>query len=183
MRRDRASEMVIGLVILAGIARVAHAEDDPWAGLRPLIGKWEGTGAGFGTTSTVSHEWDLVLGDHFLRLQTRSVSVGKDGAEDVHEDVGYVSLDSDRRAYVFRQFLSEGFVNTYDLAVRAGENQGIEFSHREAESAGGMRAQMRLTFVGAEEYGLVLDLAPAGKDFVACQEMHLRRAGADTGAP
>jgi hypothetical protein len=35
---------------------------------------------------------------------------------------------------------------------------------------------MRLTFLSADEYEMVLDLANPGKDFVACQQMRLKKA-------
>ena len=108
--------LLAALVLFAAVS--PPAAGDPWEGLRPLVGRWQGEGAGFGNTSSVTHDWDFVLADHFLRLRTRSVSAGKDGAEEVHEDIGFVSLDTARDSFVFRQFLSEGYVNTFDLIVR-----------------------------------------------------------------
>jgi len=138
---------------------VSQQEADPWQPLRALLGTWAGTGSGFGTVSEVVHEWEFVIGQHFLRLSTRSTSRAAEGSQEVHEDIGYLSLDADRDAFVFRQFLSEGYVNTYDVTVDGNDLPTIEFAYLDAESAGGMRAQMRLVFVSADQYEMVLDLA------------------------
>lgn len=88
-----------------------------------------------------------------------------------------MSLDTGRGAFVFRQFLSEGYVNTFDVTVRAGKVRGVDFGYRDGESTGGVRARMRLDFAGDDEYEMVLDLAFPGKEFAACQEMRMRRVG------
>lgn len=123
----------------------------------------------------MTHEWNFVLSGRFLELRTRSISRRDGKPDDSHEDVGFISRDTDSGTFVFRQFLSEGFVNTYDVSIRSGETRQIVFAYREAESAGGMRAQMRLSFVAEDEYDLVLDLAASGEDFVPCQQMHMKK--------
>ena len=83
--------------------------------------------------------------------------------------------DADTGVFVFRQFLSEGFVNTYEVSIVGEDPLAFLFAHRETESGGGMRAQLRLTFIADDEYDMVLDLASPGEDFVACQQMHLKK--------
>ena len=173
----RAVPIVLAMAVALGAARPAAAGDsppqeDPWAPFRQLIGVWRGDAAGFGSVSDLQHEWDLAVQDRFLRLRTRSVQRTEDGEGEVHEDVGYLSFDTDRGAYVFRRFLSEGFVNTFDVAR---EGDAITFEARESESAEGMRGRMVLTFEGEHDYGMVLELAGPGGDFAACQEMKLHR--------
>lgn len=89
--------------------------------------------------------------------------------------IGFLSLDKDHDVFVFRQFLSEGFVNTFDVSIESGEKPTIVFAYREAESAGGMRVRMSLTFVAEGEYEMVLDLAGPGKDFASCQQMVMKK--------
>ena len=165
---------MILVALVLSLSPAAFAGENPWTAFQPLVGQWQGTGAGFGSTSQVWHTWEFVLGGNFLRLVTRSISIREDGSEDVHEDVGFLSFDTDREAFVFRQFLTEGYVNTYDLVVSA-EGSVIDFGYREAESAGEMRARMKLTFKGNDAYEMVLDLAFPGKDFKACQRMEMAR--------
>lgn len=150
-------------------------DSDPWSAFRPLVGVWKGEGAGFGGPSDVTHRWSFVLDDQFLELRTRSAARRDDGPGEVHEDVGYLSRDKDRGTFVFRQFLSEGFVNTYDVSVETDGGARLLFGYREAESAGGMRARMRLTFSGEDRYEMVLDLAAPGKEFAACQTMQMTK--------
>ncbi len=169
---------VAALVIAAATLVAApqlRGQADRWELFRPLVGTWQGPGSGFGVTSAVSHVWDFVLADQFLRLRTRSLSQRADGSDEIHEDVGYLSHDTDRDTYVFRQFFSEGYVNTYDVTVRDGSRREIEFAYREAEGAAGQRARMRLVFQDPDSYEMVLDLAEPGEEFAACQTMLLKR--------
>jgi hypothetical protein len=177
--RSRPRAALLALLAIWAAAPVAAAEGagetDPWEPLRFLVGRWSGEGAGFGGPSEVTHDWRFVLDGRFLELRTRSTSPRDDGTSEVHEDVGYVSRDTDRDRFVFRQFLSEGFVNTYDLELRDGDPARILFAFRESESGGGMKAQLRLARSGDDGYEMVLDLARPGGEFSACQTMNLKR--------
>jgi hypothetical protein len=151
-------------------AAAAGATEDPWSGVRRLLGVWEGTGSGFGTTAPVRHTWDFTLGGKFLRLETVS---GEPSAE--RGDVGYLGRNTDTGGLVFRQFFSEGFVNTYDVRVAAAPGDTIVFDHRETESAGGMGARLVLVFSGPDSYDMTLELAAPGEEFAACQTMTMER--------
>lgn len=179
---SRAAVLMLALILSAGPAPPAVPGEaggeasEVWAPLRPLLGRWVGQGSGFGAVSDVEHEWRFVIQGHFLELRTRSTRrAGPAEQGETHEDVGLMSRDTDEGRFVFRQFLSEGFVNTYDVSVRADGAPEIVFRHRESEGSGEMRAQMRLAFTGVDEYEMTLDLAAAGKDFTPCQTMLMRR--------
>ena len=101
---------------------------------------------------------------------------GQGGTEEIHEDIGFLSRDADRGSSVFRQFLSEAFVTTYDVSTKSGGGPRILFDQRESESAGGMGARMHLSFTTAAEYELVLELAPPGPEVAPCQPMKMKRA-------
>jgi hypothetical protein len=167
--------LAVVLIVPLGDGTRGWADEDEWRDFRPLVGKWQGEGSGFGVVSDVTHEWEFVIDGKFLRLKTVSIPRTTDGAEEEHEDVGYLSLDTDRGVFVFRQFLSEGFVNTYDVVVTPHDTLEIVFEHRHAESAGGMRARLLLDFITATEYKMVLELAAPGKEFSPCQEMRLNK--------
>jgi hypothetical protein len=82
------------MIGLSGAAVAGEGEPEPvdrWAPVRLLEGRWEGRGEGFGQTSEVTHEWWFVMGGTFLRLETRSVARGGDGAVEIHEDVGFMN--------------------------------------------------------------------------------------------
>jgi hypothetical protein len=178
---------VAALLLLALVMPVTQAPPAPptrgadlasqaWVAFKPLVGRWVGEGVGFGASSSVEHEWAFVVQGNFLELRTRSRQRAEaDAPGEVHEDMGLLSRDTDRGTFVFRQFLSEGFVNTYDVIVQPDSRPHVLFRHRESESSGGMRAQMRLTFNGADEYEMTLDLAMPGNEFKPCQRMLMRR--------
>jgi len=150
---------------------------DPWAPVRVLLGEWRGVGSGVGGTSQVRHTYDLILNDKFVHSTTRSEFQPKEGESkgEIHEDLGFFSFDSDRGKLVFRQFLSEGFVNTYVLkALQPGSNR-LVFTSESTESAGGMAARLTFTFEGPDRYKLVLELASPGKDFFSCQDLAMER--------
>ena len=174
MARSILLTAVLAATIVASPAAPAAGGDaDVWAELRPLAGKWKGEGLGFGAVADVTHEWEFVLQSRFLRLRTRSVQRGENG--EVHEDIGFVSRDTGSGTFVFRQFLSEGFVNTFDLAVQTGDTLTITFEPRAFESTGSMRARMELTLESADAYAMTLALAGPGKEFVTCQQMRMTR--------
>jgi hypothetical protein len=180
MKRFQAAGCIL-MVLASSVALFATTPEaehptDPWLALHALLGVWQGEGSGFGTVSGVTHEWSFVLGGQFIQLLTRSVPGQEGGTGEVHEDIGFISHDKDRDSFVFRQFFSEGFVNTYDLDIHPGDTPVIEFAYREAESAGGMQARMRLRFLSADEYEMELDLAAPGKDFATCQSMRMKKA-------
>jgi len=165
-------------MFLTSVLRSGEKEDT-WQVFKPLVGEWKGDGAGFGDVTDVTHLWDLVLQGKYLRLRTKSVS-RKEGKsvelqEEIHEDVGFLSWDTDRKSFVFRQFLSEGFINTFDVTINSEKPLMMIFGHRETESGGGMRAQMTLSFTGDTKYDMVLDLAGPGKEFSPCQQIHMKK--------
>jgi len=175
---SRGAAVLVLLPLLWSGAAVASepAAGEVWAPFRPFPGTWEGVAHGFGAVSDVTHEWSFVLGGRFLRLRTRSVVRGEDGPGEVHEDVAYLSHDTDRDAFVFRQFLSEGYVNTYDVRTDPDDPGAFLFAYRDGESAGGMRAQLRFRFTSDDAYDAALDLASAEGEFRPCQEMEMHRA-------
>ena len=149
--------------------------NDPWAPVRVLEGVWEGEGEGFGQTSTLTHKWQFVLNGNFLRLETRSVGVVESGEEDVHEDVGYVSWSKSEGVLRFRQFLTEGFVNTFILEEVASPQPGLNFEPEGTEGMETMSVRMTLRFLDAGTYEMVLELGTKGKELKACQTMRLRK--------
>jgi len=48
-----------------------------------------------GVVSDVTNDWAFVVDGKFLRLKTRSVPRDMESSAEVHEDVGYLSVDTD----------------------------------------------------------------------------------------
>jgi hypothetical protein len=141
-----------------------------------LIGKWKGHGAGFGNTSVVEQEYELVLQEKFIRSMSHSVAHDDEGQlVEVHDDWGMFSFDSDREAIVLREFYSEGYVNIY--VMREGDDPGnsFVFTSERTEGAGGLQAQLRLNLLSNDEFQMFLDLARPGENFRECLVMRMKR--------
>jgi len=180
--RARTVSIVVSSLLLA-IPIIAEEPEatDPWAPVRVLFGEWQGSGSGFGGESQVRHTYGFVLQNNFIRSTTVSKFQPKeDGTPgEIHEDWGFISFDSDRGKIVFRQFLSEGFVNTYVLEDPGPGSGALVFTSENTEGAGGMAARLTFTFEEKDSYRLVLELASPGKDFFECQTMVMERVTGD----
>jgi len=166
-------------VVLLVVANV-DAQDtpqivDPLEQVASLEGVWQGVGEGFGQTSKVTHEWERILDGNFLRLKTRSVSKGESGEESVHEDVGYVSWSKGEGVLRFRQFLNEGFVNTFRVDQVKDTTLGFNFEPESTEGEDNLVARMTLRFDRPNEYEMILELGSKGKPLKACQMMKLKK--------
>ncbi len=170
-----AMQAVTAFVITLLSCTVANAQErNPLEKLTPLVGTWQGESSGFGLTSDASAVWEFKFNGTYLQSQTRTVPQGESQA-DPHRDLGVMSYDKDNRTLVFRDFLSEGFVNTFHVTLMEAEFLKLKFNHHESESSGGMRVQMMLEFKSPDEYEIVLDLAPPNGDFKPCQTIKMKR--------
>lgn len=165
------------LVLATAVIALGQTESsDPWEPVRALEGVWTGEGEGFGQTSRLTHKWEFVLDDKFLRLQTESVTTTETGEDELHQDVGYVSWSEGEGVLRFRQFLSEGFVNTFIVEKASASNPGLNFEPESTEGMDKMSVRMTLRFLDAETYEMVLELGTKGKKLTPCQTMKLRKA-------
>lgn len=173
--------IVVTIAILFAVALPIASDEpgavDPWAPIQVLLGEWRGVGSGFGGTSQVRHTYRLVLNDKFVQSTTRSEFQPVEGENtgEIHEDLGFFSFDSDRGKLVLRQFLSEGYVNTYVLEDPQLNSNRLVFTSESSESSGGMAARLTFTLDGTDRYELVLELASPGKDFFSCQDVAMER--------
>jgi len=149
---------------------------EPWDPFSFFIGRWEGSGAGESGQSKVEREYQFVLGGKYLRERNKSsyAPQERNPKGEQHEDWGFVSYDSNRKQFVFRQFHSEGFVNQYVMEGTDGKSftfvsEGIE------NISAGWRARTRYQVLGADEFRETFELAPPGKEFQLYVENRLKR--------
>ena len=157
-------------------AQSAASADDVWRPLRSLLGTWEGTVTGQPGNGTSTREYRLVLGDRFVEVRNRSVYPPQENNPkgETHEDVGYISYDRNRKAFVFRQFHVEGFVNTYVATPSAGN--ALVFTSEAIENIpAGWRARETYRAVSEDEWLEIFELAEPGKDFTTYSETRLTR--------
>jgi THAP4-like, heme-binding beta-barrel domain len=150
--------------------------DDVWKPLRPWLGTWEGTSKGRSGDGAAKRTYRLVLREQFVEVHNRSTypPQPQNPRGEVHEDVGYISYDRDRKTYVYRQFHVEGFVNTYvGVPDASGEivftSQGIE------NIPAGWRARETYRPLGDDERMEKFELAEPGKEFSTYSETRLKR--------
>jgi len=151
---------------------------DRWAPLRALLGTWEGTSQGAPGVGTARREYRLVLRDRFIEVRNTSTypAQEKNPKGEVHEDVGYLSLDRGRKAYILRQFHAEGFVNTYASPAEQAGQQPIVFTSEAIENIPpGWRARETYRFLGPDELVELFEVAEPEKEFTVYSETRLKR--------
>jgi hypothetical protein len=129
-----------------------------------LVGIWEGTSGGKPGKGKFRLEVSFVLGERYLKIAGTADYKNDKGGEH-HEDLGYVSYDSARKTYVFRQFHVEGFVNQYVLTSDLKAGEVIELTSEACENTPpGWKARERYTVKG-ETLEHTFHLAPPNKPF------------------
>jgi hypothetical protein len=151
--------------------------DDPWAPLRFLAGKWEGTSQGKPGLGKTTREYQFDLRGRYLTGRNKAVY-----EKETHEDFSVFSFDRLAKKLVLRQFHVEGFVNHYVLA--AAEDQKLEFVTERIENIPeGWRAKETYTLVGPDEFVETFSLAAPGKEFEVYSESRLKRVTASGSGP
>jgi hypothetical protein len=160
----------------AQTAGQTQAGGDRWAPLRFLLGTWETTSTGQPGKGRGRREYRLVMRDRFIEV--RSVATyppqDKNPKGEVHEDAGYISYDRSRKAFVFRQFHVEGFVNTY-VAASAGAKEVVFTSEAIENIPPGWRARETYRIINDGELLEVFELAEPGKEFTVYTRTRLTR--------
>lgn len=172
---DAAATMTTATTASAG---TPQPPPDRWAPLRGLLGTWEGTSQGEPGNGAVRRSYRLVLGDRFIEVRNRSVYPPRAQRPEgeVHEDVGYLSVDRARKVFVLRQFHVEGFVNTYVAPTTSAPASPIVFTTEAIENIPpGWRARETCRFEGPDALVETFELAAPGKEFTTYSEARLRR--------
>ena len=109
-------------------AQQGAAKPDRFAALRFLAGTWRGEQAGQPGRGTAERTYQFILSDRFLQETNTSTypPQEKNRNGEVHHHMSMISYDTARKLFVFRQFHTEGFVNTYAQQPSA-DNKTIVF--------------------------------------------------------
>ena len=180
----RRRALALGLSGLAMIPGAAMAADRVHASLVPIIrllGTWAGDGEGQPGVSRVERTYQPALGGRFILATNRSTYAPqpKNPKGEVHDDVGYISLDRVRKLFVFRQFHVEGFVNQYVARPPEAPLTTLVFESEALENIpAGFRARETYRFDGNDAFEEVFETAEPGKDFSVYSRNRLRRVKA-----
>lgn len=178
----------IGLLgLLVGLALVGTSRaqapiqppSDRFARVAFLVGTWEGRADGQPGNGTSRRTYERALDGRFLRVRNRSTypAQPKNPKGEVHEDEGYLSLDSARKRLVLRQFHSEGFVNQY-VEVPDSPDAPIVFETEAIENIPpGFRARETYTRRGPDSFDETFELAEPSKDFEVYSRTSFTRVG------
>jgi len=139
-----------------------------WTNLKFLISSWRGIGSGQAGSSNVERSYQLILNEKFLEVRNKSTypPQSQNPQGEVHEDLGLISYDEARKAFVFRQFRIEGFVNQYIMDYLAPDGKTIVFTSESIENIpAGWRARESYQVVNPDEFTETFELAAPGKEF------------------
>ena len=167
---------IIGCLLTATLAS-AQPAPTPLAALDQLIGKWQGPQEGQPGKGTVEREYSRALQSRFIQLRNRSVypAQEKNPKGEEHEDIGMFGHDNARKRIVFRQFHVEGFVIQYVMEPPAKTGTIVFLSEAIENIPSGYRARETYTFISANEFEEVFEIAEPGKDFTLYSRARLKR--------
>ena len=143
-----------------------------------LEGIWTGSGDGFSGSSSVTQTFEPVLGDNFLRMQTRSEfpPQERNPEGEIHEDIAIFSFDRSRNLLVMRAFYIEGFVNRYVLSEVSDDGDSLVFVTEAVENApAGTQAKLVLKRTGEDALEEGFYVSFPGKEFSCYSTSHLVR--------
>lgn len=166
----------LAFMLLAAFAPQTARGPDVWAPVRFLVGLWEGDVQGQPGTGQSIREYRFVLNNRYLEVRGKSTypAQPKNPKGEVHEDFSMISYDRSRKAFVLRQFHTEGFVNQY--VSEPAREAPLRFTSEAIENIpAGYRARETYTVTGPDSFTERFELAEPGKDFELYSETRFRR--------
>jgi hypothetical protein len=158
-------------------AQQAASKPDRFAPLRFLGGTWRGDQTGQPGRGAAERTYEFILNDRFLQERNTSTypPQEKNKSGEVHHHMSMISYDTARKLFVFRQFHTEGFVNTY-VQHPTGDDKTIVFVSEAIENIPpGYRARETYTILSRDEFTERFEIAEPGKEFELYSEARLKR--------
>jgi hypothetical protein len=143
-------------------------QDSLWLPFEHFIGSWTGTGEGVDGKGSYERSYQFALNKKYIQMKNKTVyAPTKENPKGyVHEDFGAISYDKMRKAFIFRQFHIEGFVNQYVLESISPDGKTIVFVTEFIENIPkGWRCRETYTVNDANEIAEAFDMAEPGKEF------------------
>jgi hypothetical protein len=173
----------IGIVLLLGCliarpgAQEAGSQTDRFAALRFFAGTWRGDQTGQPGQGTAERTYRFVLNDRFLQEMNTSTYAPQEKNKngEVHHHMSLISYDRARRLFVFRQFHTEGFVNTYVQHPTRDDKKLVFVTEAIENIPPGYRARETYTIVSHDEFIERFEIAEPEKEFELYSEGRFRR--------
>ena len=170
--------IAIAVLLCASTVAAEDRKPDPWQPLRFLIGQWQGTVTGESGTGTVRRSYQFVLKDRFIQEHNVSSYAPSEKlpAGEVHEHLGMISYDRQRKTLMMRQFHPESFVNLYALKASAGKADLLVFESEDFENFDdAWKARESYEVISGDEFIETFELAPPGQQFEVYSRNHFKR--------
>lgn len=171
---------LFALLLTAGLASAQAPEPDPWAPVKFMVGKWQGTSTGNAGEGTVVRHYERVMSNRFIHEKNISTypPQEKNKKGEVHEHWSFISHDKARKTLVLRQFHVEGFVNQFALNQEASTPTKLVFDSEGFENfSNKWKARETYEVISADEFTETFELAPPDKPFQTYSKNHFRRVG------
>ncbi len=164
------------LALSAGVAGTTQTAN-PLDRLSFMIGKWEGVAEGQPGQGTARREYARVLNGQFVRALHwgQYPPQEKNPKGETHEDEGFFSFDKARKRIVFRQFHTEGFVNTYVEDADSTPARIVFISEAIENIPAGFRARETYVVFGPDAFEEVFEMAEPGKAFEMYSRTRFKR--------
>jgi hypothetical protein len=136
-----------------------------------LVGDWEGTGTGFGnSTSTITASYKFVMNKKYMEVTHESnfKPTEEKPNGDHHIDHGFISVDKIRKKIIYRQFNNEGYVNQYLLNEELSSENELIFETEIIENfPPGGKARLTIKKISEKEIETIFDVSFPNKEY-AC---------------
>ena len=169
--------LVIALLGAPARSQESAARPDHFAALRFLAGTWRGDQAGQPGRGIAERTYEFILNERFLQETNTSTyppqEKNKNG--EIHHHMSMISYDAARKLFVFRQFHTEGFVNTYVQQPTSDDKMIVFVSEAIENIPAGYRARETYTILSRDEFVERFEVAEPGKDFELYSEAHFKR--------
>jgi hypothetical protein len=158
-------------------AQQGGSKADRFAALRFLAGTWRGDQTAQSGRGTAERTYQFILNDRFLQETNTSTYPPREKNRngEVHHHMSMISYDTGRKLFVFRQFHTEGFVNTYVQQPTADDRTIVFVSEAIENIPAGYRARETYTILSPDEFTERFEIAEPGKEFELYSEARLKR--------
>jgi hypothetical protein len=172
----RASALALAIVALSGAS--AAQEPATWKPFQEfgfLVGSWSGTADAAGRVGGRIVSFTQEMGDVVLLFRGKTILPAFEGKpEETNQEQGSIAYDGESRKYQATIYFSTGVWGIFDVDVAADGTIRLTASQLVNFEKG---ARSRITFAkkGDSELSVLLELAPAGKEFVPLSVSKLTR--------